>query len=536
MAKMDIFFRAIAILSLFYLSTAKAQSRPKLVVGIVVDQMRFDFISRYDSKYGKGGFKKLVREGFFCKNNHYNYVPTYTGPGHTSIYTGTTPAVHGIIANDWFERNKDAFIYCAEDKTVKTIGTSNNSGQMSPRNMLTTTICDQLRLHHNYKNKTIGIALKDRGAILPAGHTANGAYWFDAAGGLFVSSSFYMDSLPSWVKQYNALQRPQFFAKQTWTPLLKPEQYTESTTDNNTWEGMFKNETAPVFPHQFNGDVSLIRASPFGNTLTKEFMYAAIKGEQLGKDSITDFIAVSFSSPDYVGHQYGPNAIETEDVYLRLDKDIEEIIQYLDKEIGKNQYLLFLTADHGVADVPAFSQTNRIPGNILDMKAIDTIVKQTLNKEYGQDHWVLAIDNDQVYLNRKLLKQKNIELKKTVDLLLPVLAEQEGIQFVIPLQNMDKATLPQHYRERVLNGYHPKRSGDIQYITQAGWITHGNKGTTHGSSWNYDTHVPLIFYGHQVKKGETTERTNITDIAPTIANYLNILAPNGSIGNIIPIK
>ena len=530
------FIRLILIFSAFYLSTTSAQNKPKLVVGIVIDQMRYDYLYRYENKYGKGGFKKLMQEGFHCKNNHYNYVPTYTGPGHASIYTGTVPAIHGIIANDWFDRKKDAFIYCAEDKSVKSVGTDNNAGLMSPKNMLTSSICDQLRIHYNFFNKTIGIAIKDRGAILPAGHSANAAYWYDALTGKWISSSYYMDSLPIWVQGFNQLSLPTKYANTLWQTLLPIEQYKESTTDNNVWEDHPKIDTAPVFPHKFKGDIGLIRASPFGNTLTKEFAFATIKGEKLGKDSIPDFLAISFSSPDYVGHLYGPNSIESEDTYLRLDKDIEEILQFLDREVGKNQYLVFLTADHGVADIPGYSNHIKLPGKVLNIKAIDTAVKQILIKEFGNENWVSAIDNDQIFLNRNMFKSKNIELKKAVDIILPILLDQPGIQFAVNLQNMDKTTMPTLFKEKIINGCNQKRSGDIQYITEPGWITHGMRGTTHGSSWNYDTHVPLIFYGTQIKKGETTERTSITDIAPTIANQLNILAPNGCIGNIIKMS
>jgi predicted AlkP superfamily pyrophosphatase or phosphodiesterase len=530
------FISPLLVLCLLYLSTSQAQSRPKLVVGIVVDQMRYDFLYRYESKYGKGGFKRLMNEGFHCKNNHFNYVPTYTGPGHSSIYTGSVPAIHGIIANDWYDRKKDAYVYCAEDNSVRSIGTENNAGKMSPRNMLTTTICDQLKLHYNFSNKTLGIALKDRGAILPAGHTANAAYWFDSKTGNWISSSFYIDSLPVWVQQFNAKKIAEKYAAQKWQTLYSIDKYKESTPDDNSWEEVMRGETGPTFPHDLKKDISAIRFSPFGNNLTKDFMLAAIKGENMGTDSITDFLALSFSSTDYVGHAYGPNSIETEDTYLRLDKDLEEILNFLDREVGKNQYLVFLTADHGVAEVPGFAQSKKIPGRLLDFKALDTSIKQVLSKAYGNEQWILSNDNDQIFLNKPLFKEKNIDIKKAIELLIEALLEQPGIQYAINLTNLDRAALPGIYKERIINGYHQKRSGEIQYITEPGWITHGAKGTTHGSSWNYDTHVPLLFYGMHVKKGETSEKTSISDIAPTIANYLNILAPNGSIGHVIKIS
>ena len=324
--------------TLFFLATySQPVQGPKLVVGIVVDQMKYDYIYRYWNKLGEGGFKRLVKEGFEFSNTKYNYAPTVTGPGHASIFTGATPSLHGIISNDWYNRATKQFVYCVDDSTFKTVGSKGNAGMMSPANLMVNTIGDELKLATNFKAKVIGIALKDRGAVLTAGHAANAAYWFDSKSGNWITSSYYMPDLPGWVNTFNALKYPQQYSKMVWNTLLDISKYTESTPDDTPYESAYKGEDSPTFPHDFgklnSKDYENIRRSPFGNTMTKDFAKAAITAEQLGGDEITDMLCVSFSSTDYIGHQFGTNAIETEDCYLRLDKDIEDFLDFLDKSI-----------------------------------------------------------------------------------------------------------------------------------------------------------------------------------------------------------
>ncbi len=306
--------------------TRKPDTSPKLVLGIVVDQMRYDYIYRFWNKYGNGGFKRLVNEGFFCRNTHYNYMPTYTAPGHASIYTGTTPAVHGIVGNNWFVKEENKSTYCTDDKTVKTVGSTSAAGEMSPANMWSSAITDELRLVSNFQSKVIGISLKDRSSILPAGHLANAAYWFDSQNGAFITSTHYMQDLPSWAAKFNAQDKAKEYLSKSWTTLLPVQQYTESLPDDNPFEGLFKGEQKPVFPHNlpeiFKQDgYEAIRYTPFGNSMVTDFALTAILAEKLGKGAATDFLAISYSSTDYIGHRYGPRAIELEDTYLRLDED-----------------------------------------------------------------------------------------------------------------------------------------------------------------------------------------------------------------------
>jgi predicted AlkP superfamily pyrophosphatase or phosphodiesterase len=514
-------------------------SRPKLVVGIVVDQMRYDYLYRYWDKYGQQGFKRLLREGFSYENAQYNYAPTYTGPGHASIYTGTTPAIHGIVGNDWYDRATAKNMYCTEDKTVQSVGSTSAAGLMSPKNLLTTTITDELRLATNRQSKVIGVSLKDRGAILPAGHMANAAYWFDGSNGNWITSTFYMRELPAWVQAFNARKLSDKYLAQPWTPLLPLDQYTESTPDDNEFEKPFNGQPRPVFPHDLpklrGASFDLLRSTPFGNTFTKDFAMEAVQAEQLGKGNSTDFLALSFSATDYVGHQFGPNSIEAQDTYLRLDQDLAELLAFLDKQVGKKQYLVFLSADHGAAPVPAFSSSVRVPAGSISPREMQDSVRKLLQQQYGPGNWVLSFINRQVYLNHPLIAAKKLDLTRIREQVASYLQHFEGVLQVTPAGNLTRSSLESGLDSYIQKGYQFPRSGDVVVTLLPGWFEgyqgKETKGTTHGSSNAYDTHVPLIWYGWQVKKGASSARVSITDIAPTLAQWLRIMEPNANTGS-----
>jgi len=539
------------------------KTKPKLVIGIVIDQMRYDFLYRYWNKYGNGGFKRLLRQGYSCENTHYNYVPTYTGPGHAAIYTGCTPSVNGIVGNNWFEREDSFNMYCVYDSTATAVGTDNlEAGQMSSRNLLVTTITDELRMSNNQHSKVIGIALKDRAAILPAGHCANAAYWYDGKTGKWITSDVYWDSykgsLPGWVNKFNDKKLPEKYLSQIWNTLLPIKTYIESTGDSMDFEEPLKGEGQkyPVFPHRLPGikgnDYELLKTTPWGNTLTKDFAIEALKNERMGQGNYTDFLAVSFSSTDYIGHQFGPNSIEIEDTYLRLDKDIEDFLNFLDTYIGKDNALIFLTADHGVVPIPAYLDRIVIPSGNFNTatsqfdyrengKAVSkNVLEYILDQKYGDGPWVSAYMNQQIYFNRELLAARHIKLEDIENETIAEIENWAGVSKVYLLRDTwkegsrDAATY-------VANGYYPKRSGDLYIQLDPGWIEGGyvgglRKGTTHGSSSTYDTHVPLIWYGWRIPPGNTSAPVEITDIAPTLAYFLRIQEPNGCTGNPINFR
>jgi predicted AlkP superfamily pyrophosphatase or phosphodiesterase len=509
-------------------------NRPKLVVGLVIDQMRWDYLYRFYNRYGTGGFKRLMNEGFSVENTFIPYTPTYTGCGHASIYTGSVPAINGIIGNNWYDPQLGTDVYCAEDKTVKTVGSSNKAGEMSPKNMLVTTITDELRLATNFRSKVIGISMKDRGSILPAGHSANAAYWYDGQSGNWISSTYYMKSLPTWLTSYNQKKVANSFYAQNWNTLFPIETYTQSTGDDKVYEGRFKNEKSSSFPHSLSNNIDknfdVIRSTPYGNTITFDLSKAAIQEEKLGQSGDTDFLAISCSSTDYIGHQFGPNSIEIEDTYLRLDKDIADFLSYLDKTLGKNNYLIFLSADHAVANVPGFMEENKLPGGLVSNSFLRKGIDSLMQKKFNLNKSVITVMNNQVYFDHQIIEQQQADFEKVKLATLNYLKKQNGIVDAINLQAVQQATIPDEIKSRIVNGYSAKRSGDIYFLLQSNWFDGGNTGTTHGAWYPYDSHIPLLFMGWNVKPGKTNATYYMTDIAPTLAAMLNIQMPSGSIG------
>lgn len=510
--------------------------RPKLVVGIVVDQMRYDYLSRFESKYTNTGFKRLINNGYNCKNTHFNYIPTYTGPGHASIYTGTTPKYHGIIANNWYDKTLEKFVYCAGDENSKSIGTDADAGQMSPHRMQTTTIGDENRLFTQMRGKTIGISIKDRASILPAGHTANAAYWFHGKNeGKFISSSFYMDKLPKWVKDFNDEKHPDGYLK-SWNTLYDISTYIESGSDLNNYEGGFKGKDEATFPYDLealkdkNGHYDILKTTPFGNSLLTDFVLAAIKGEELGVDSDTDVLTVSYSSTDYIGHNFGVNSKEIEDTYIRLDLELERLLNALDEQVGENNYTVFLTADHGAVEVPAYLEEFHIPAGYLDNSNMKKDFKDFLKRTFGTDKIVANVSNNQVFLDYKVLNDKGLDLEDVQDNIIEELISYDNVYKIYKSKTMMSTEFSTGIEKLLQLGYHQKRSGDILVVASPAFISYSKTGSTHGSGFNYDTHVPLIFYGFGINQGETLERKEITDLAPTISALLNISFPNGSIG------
>lgn len=508
--------------------------QPKLVVGIVVDQMRYDYLFRFAEKYGNGGFKRLMSGGFECRNANYNYVPTFTGPGHASIYTGTTPAIHGIAANEWYDKRTRKSVYCTSDKSVAPVGTSNESGWMSPANLDATTIGDELEIATNGKAKVIGISLKDRASILPAGHAADAAYWLDGSSGDFITSTFYRKDLPGWLQNFNSKKLPAHYLKFGWNTVLPLEKYTESLPDDNPYEKA-NGKSKPVFPYDFKeqlakGSFDILRSTPFGNDVTKDLAIATIEGEALGMDSICDLLCISFSSTDYIGHAFGPRSVELEDTYIRLDKNLEELFTHLDNKVGKGNYTLFLTADHGVSEVPAYLQSLKINAGYADVLAIKKKLKEALNKEYG-DSLVLEYMNQQVYLNDSIINLKKLDKFAVERSCEKVLMKQNEVSEVILGEELNLQSQPDVlFKGLVQRGYHSKRSGDVLVTYRPGFMEHEKTGTTHGTPFSYDTHVPLLFYGKGINPGSTLRTVHITDIAATICQLLNIPYPNGNIG------
>lgn len=533
---MQKFFITVLVLLLSFSVYSQKIERPKLVVGIVVDQMRWDYLYRYFDRYAaNGGFKRMLDQGFTCENTLIPFAPTVTACGHSSLYTGTVPAINGITGNFWWEKDQMRSVYCTEDKTVKTVGSNSALGLMSPRNLLVTTICDELRLASNFRSKVIGIAIKDRGGILTAGHSANAAYWYDNTVGNWITSTYYMNELPKWVNDFNGQKLVDKYYQQGWDLLFPANTYIQSTTDEKKYEGK---PIGTKFPYDLKAlagkNYSIIASIPAGNTLTAEFAKAAITGEQLGADSITDFLAISFSSPDYIGHTYGPNSIEAEDGFLRLDRELGSLFEYLDAKVGKGQYTAFLSADHGVAHVPEFMLENKLPGGRVFVGTLMNSLNKTLKERYNIDNVIVSDENYQIHLNHPKLDSAKTDKKELVNWIVDYLSAEPGIARVFPLQELNTIPLPAKVREMLNNSYYPKRNGDIQYILHSNYIdAYSTTGTTHGL-WNaYDAHIPLLWYGWGIRQGKLNRETYMTDVAPTIAALLQIQVPSGNVGKVI---
>ena len=537
------------VVSLFFITSctlnnqksdnSSINKQPKLVIGIVVDQMRYDYLTRFEEKYSENGFKKLMRDGFHCDEHHFSYMPTYTGPGHASVFTGTTPEVHGIISNDWYDKKLGRMVYCAEDTNVNSVGVNYADERRSPKNMLVTSLGDQIKMVTSYQGKSIGISIKDRAAVFPAGKMADGAYWFIGGDdGKFISSTYYMNELPNWVNKFNNLDKPDEYLSKNWETLLPIEQYTESNVDNNPYEQGLEKGVDPVFPYDLSRikedqGYSLIKSTPFGNDIIVDFAKAAIEGENLGQDSIMDWLTISFSSPDYIGHKFGPRSIEVEDTYLRLDQNIADFIKYLNKNVGAGEYIIFLTADHGVAQVPQELMDKGVEVGYYNEPDILGNVNTALAKKFGTEDLIENFSNYQFFLNQDLIIERDLNINEVCNLIVAVVMKQPGVKSGMIRRDLERNQFTDRIQQIVQKGWNAQRSGDVALIMQPGWLSSywdGKGGTSHGSPWAYDTHVPLLFYGFGIQPGFTIEKTNVEDIVPTVAAIIGVQPPMGCTG------
>ncbi len=531
---------ALTLLVLYGCQPVKKEqkvNKPKLVVGIVIDQLRHDYFERYADNFGEDGFKRLISDGFYNHNTHYNYIPTFTGPGHASVYTGTTPATHGIIANNWYDKNIRTSVYCAEDTSVQTIGSTSDAGLMSPHRMLSSTITDELGLATNFKSKVVGISIKDRGSILPAGHNPTGSYWYDKSNGHFVSSSYYgNEELPSWLQEFNSRNLADEYLNKSWKLSMPLEDYNQSTADDMPYEMKVRGKEQPVFPYNLkalraeNGNFGLLPNTAFGNTILADLAIATMEGEAMGQDDITDFLALSFSSTDYIGHGFGPRSVEVQDTYIKLDNEFARLFKYLDEKVGKGNYLIFVTSDHGCAEVPEYLQANKIPADHYDGKAYVQNMSNALNQKYGEGEWIEDFSNEQYFLNHDLISEKKVDLDAMRKFMVNEALKLEGVAEAYSASDMQSTEFTEHKAAALQMGYNFKRSGDVLLILEPGWFYQTRSATTHGTGYAYDTHVPLIWYGSGIKSGRSYKRQNIDDIAVTLAHILGTNLPNGATG------
>jgi len=540
------------LLLLFFLGCsfyglAQDSNKPKLVVGVIIDQMGFDQLYKYQDRYGETGFNRLLNEGFNFKNANVNYIPSETAPGHASIYTGTTPAYHGIIGNSWYDRELGNYVGNVMDSNEKIVGSLNeNPNGTSPINLTATTITDELRLRSKFKSKVVSISIKDRAAILPGGKSANAAYWYswDSSPGYFVSSSFYMKKVPKWVAKFNKLGKPDAYLNKTWNTLYPLDTYTASSPDDNKYEPSLGGKPSPTFPYDFKAmrdkvkasgtEYRLLWVSPDGNTLLTEFAIAAIENEELGTDKYPDILNVSYSITDVIGHTFGPQSVEMEDIYLRLDKNLGELFAALDSKVGKNNYVLFLTSDHAAIPVVSYLRENKLDGDIARIGQYNHKLNSFLVAKYGEGSWIENFDGNQVYLNKNTVDEKKLLLPVIQQEVADFLMTQKGVYLALTAHDLQTQTYEEGLRKMIQNGYYPKRSGDVLLSYNSGTIINPNsqmavervKGTVHGSGYSYDTHVPLLWMGLGIPNGESVRSVNPIDITPSLAMFLNLRLPS----------
>ena len=483
----------IAVLCCGAIAAMGQIERPKLVVGVIVDQMRWDYLYYYYEDYGNDGIKRLLREGFSCENTMITHVPTVTAIGHSSVYTGSVPYFTGIAGNGFMIDGKP--VSSCDDMSVDGVGTSGKAGHRSPRNMLATTIGDELKQAFDFECKVMGVAIKDRASILPAGHSADAAYWWDSEMGHFVTSSYYMDRLPGWVEKFNRRYN------------------TEPKFDLNT--------------------------SNLGVTYTFRMAEAILENEKLGQGKYTDLLAVSVSSTDAIGHTYSTRGRENYEVYMQLDKELAHFFNELDKRVGRGNYLLFLTADHGAAHNPNFMKEHNQPAGGWDAGLARKSINKAVEDELGVSNVVKAIYDYRIYLNDSIIESNDIDKNQVKEIALDVLKQDKDLILAVDYEKVEQASIPSFLKERIINGYHRGRSGDIFVMTRAGYlpfkVKDDYKGTTH-SAWNpYDSHIPLVFMGWHITPGETTIPTRMVDIAPTVCSMLHIQMPNSCIGEPIQL-
>lgn len=507
-------------------------AKPKLVVAILVDQLRYDYLERFSDQFGPQGFRTLIDGGAFMTFAHYNYFPTLTGPGHASFLSGTTPASHGIISNDWLDRRTLKLMNCVSDESVEPVGTTDEYAKRSPRNFIGSNFADEFRLR--FRSKVVGVSLKDRGAILPAGKKPAGAYWFDSTTGCFVTSTYYRSVLPAWVDAFNAKNEASGFIGQKWTRLLDASAY--HFPDEAAGEGLALGERAAVFDHTVQPSPTegfeTIVPTPFGNQLLTDFAIATIDGEQLGSGAEPDLLCVSYSSIDAGGHRYGPYSQEVQDLTLRLDRELARLFSHLDKKLGLANVTIVLTADHGVAPTPEFATAQGFDGQRFDGTKVLLPLVDALNSQFGAADYLLtpALIDGNLYFDHDVLRTKKIAPAQLASFIRDWAFARGRFQAIYTRDQLLEGRAPGAIGQRVINGFHTERSGDMVFIYKPYSIPYPRAGTTHGSPFGYDTHVPVLFFGEEFKRGRFNDDFQITDIVPTLCSVLRMNEPPASIG------
>jgi len=535
-----IFFLILVFVKLHGQGAYLPPDKPKLVIGIVVEELNYNQLEKFHDKLSENGIKKLINEGTYFKNASYEYLLTQSAPGHATIATGAEPSFHGITSDNWYTPLKNELINCTKDVSVNSVGGSFESGLHSPVNLLVSTFSDELAIATNKKAKVFGVGLKESSAIFSAGHTANAAYWFDNTTGTWMSSSYYISALPDWVNDFNAMKFSDTYLNSTWNLLRPAKDYADCLPDSNSFEIGFNNIN--YFPYDLKklrskntlssiNDYSLLRETPFGNSLTTNFAIRLIQKERLGKDDVTDYLSICYSATDYIGHRFGPSSVEMGDAILRLDDDIKNLLTFINDSIGKKNVLIYFTAAHGISEIPAVLEKNRIPSGYFQQNQALQLLRSYLNAIYGEGEWVKGYSERQIFLNRTLIEDARLSLDDVQKKVARFLVQFTGVEAAYPYSAFEANDFGNGNLKRIINNFSPQRSGDVIVILNPGWVEKvSDFVTNHNSPYEYDSHVPLIWYGWTVNRATVTRQVNITDIAATLSTLCKIPYPNACTG------
>lgn len=539
-------------------SGAIADEKPRLILQITVDQLRGDLPTRYLEQYGQGGFRYLLEQGLHYNNAHHNHANTETIVGHATLATGANPSGHGMVGNLWFDRVAGRTVYNIEDPDYHILtGGAGIDGELeidptqraattdgrSPKAILTTTFGDELASLTVGRAKVFGVSVKDRGAVSMAGHSGK-AFWFSKSVGEFVTSSYYYDAYPNWVVEWNKKQLPQSFSGGHWDLLNPIESYTFGERDDQAWEPDFAGY-GRTFPHPLTTKddpyfTTFLTVSPFGDQITADFAKTLIENEELGKDDITDYLSVSFSATDYIGHFFGPSSLESEDNLMHLDKTLADLFAFVDAKVGLENTLIVLSADHGAPEAPGYlEQLNSLGGYVSPDSWDTTEAVERLKGEFSiSSPLIEGYDHPYLYLSNDIRNNASIDQTALETAIARELTAFEGVAYAVPSTRLLEGALPSNaLTQAVQNNYHIDRSGDIYVVFDPGWFINEMDGlsvtVTHGSPWRYDTFVPIIFAGYKTNSGTISRRVHTVDIAITLATITGSTPPSGAVGEVL---
>lgn len=514
--------------------------KPRLVIGIVVEQLKYDQLEKYRDRLGDNGIKKLINEGTYFRNASFEYMLTQSAPGHATIATGAEPSFHGITSDNWYVPLKNELINSTKDMSVNPVGGSYESGLHSPINLHASTFSDELSMASKKKSKIFGVGMTEKSAILTAGHSANAAYWFDNTTGTWMSSTYYISNLPGWVNDYNAMSYAETYLNSSWSLFSQPSNYSDCLPDSNIYEtgfnglNYFPYDLKKIRPKWGSGskkDYSLIRETPYANTLTTNFALKLIESEQLGQDDNTDFLSICYSATDNIGHRFGPSSVEMGDAILRLDEEVRHLLDFLNEKLGKRNILIYFTSSHGISEIPKVLESNRIPAGYFSQNQALQLLRTYLNAVYGEGDWVKGYSERQIFLNRTLIEDARLSLDDVQKRVARFLVQFSGVAAAYPYSAFEANDYSNGNLRRIINNFNPQRSGDVIVTLNPGWVEkEGDYVTNHNSPYEYDSHVPLVWYGWTVNRATVARKVNMTDIAATLSSLCRIPFPNACTG------